>query len=75
MEKLSLACARVHVITVKVITNDLTTWRRRLVWYAICFAHHPFNVLHQSFGEAALAAALDNLRVLFVDPYGRSGKL
>jgi hypothetical protein len=32
-------------------------------------------VVHQSFGEAALAAAFHNLRVLFVDPLGRRGKL
>jgi hypothetical protein len=39
MEKLSLARARLHVITVKVIANGLTTCRRRLIGHAICFAH------------------------------------
>jgi hypothetical protein len=75
MEKLALARARVHVIIVKVIANGLTTLRRRLIGHAICFAQQPTNVLHQSFGEAALAAAFENLRVLFVDPSGRRGKL
>jgi hypothetical protein len=72
MEKLALARACVHAITVKVIANSLTTCHRQLIGHAICIAQQPTNLLHQSFGEATLAAAFYNLRVLFVDPLARA---
>ena len=75
LEKLVLAKARCHYVSVKVVANGKVTARERLIGHTIIFEQKPDVQGCGSFCEAVLRAALGQLKIYLVGPSGERGKL
>ena len=73
LEQLVLAEARCHHVVFKVVAYGEDTSRLRLHGHSIVCPQKPEDC--EKFGEAALAAAFESVRIVFVGPSGEKGKL
>ncbi len=75
LERLVLAEARCHHVVYKVVAYGDGTDRKRLQGHSIVCPQNAIGVEHKGFGQAALEAAFEAIRIVFVGPNGQRNKL